>query len=142
MDCEHYKFKLNIMDITKKFSDFKNKNVKSYNKNKEFNQLSDDIVILSKLDSGDYEEIKEPVEIVQITGIITDEDEIAKLDEASGTHINTDLSLKEVKRGQELWITCLLKKPNSLALNSQSLGLIKVRIIDIFYGLSKLSTLK
>lgn len=130
------------MDITKKFSDFKNKNVKSYNKNKEFNQLSDDIVILSKLDSGDYEEIKEPVEIVQITGIITDEDEIAKLDEASGTHINTDLSLKEVKRGQEIWITCLLKKPNSLALNSQSLGLIKVRIIDIFYGLSKLSTLK
>lgn len=130
------------MDITKKFSDFKNKNVKSYNKNKEFNQLSDDIVILSKLDSGDYEEIKEPVEIVQITGIITDEDEIAKLDEASGTHINTDLSLKEVKRGEEIWITCLLKKPNSLALNSQSLGLIKVRIIDIFYGLSKLSTLK
>lgn len=130
------------MDITKKFSDFKNKNVKSYNKNKEFNQLSDDIVVLSKLDSGDYEEIKEPVEIVQITGIITDDDEIAKLDEASGTHINTDLSLKEVKRGQEIWITCLLKKPNSLALNSQSLGLIKVRIIDIFYGLSKLSTLK
>ena len=130
------------MDITKKFSDFKNKNVKSYNKNKEFNQLSDDIVVLSKLDSGDYEEIKEPVEIVQITGIITDDDEIAKLDEASGTHINTDLSLKEVKRGQKIWITCLLKKPNSLALNSQSLGLIKVRIIDIFYGLSKLSTLK
>jgi hypothetical protein len=75
--------------------------------------------------------------------MLTDEDEIKKLDEiAGGPVINTDLSLKQVKRGQEIWITALLQKPTSSVFNTQSIGLLKVRIIDIFYGLSKLSTLK
>jgi hypothetical protein len=133
-----------MSNITKKFDDFKNKKVKDFEKKKEFQNLSDDIIAISKLDNGDYKKIDEPMEIVQITGVITDEDEIKKLDEvAGGPVLNTDISMKQVKRGQEIWITCLLQRPSSTAVyNAQSMGVLKVRIIDIFYGLSKLSTLK
>jgi hypothetical protein len=130
------------MDITTKFGQFKDRKLKSFDKEHEYDGLSDDITIISKLDTGDYKKVTEPVEIVQVTGIITDEDEIKKLDEASGIPpINVDLSLKEVKRGQEIWMTALLKKPGSSVFNNQSLGLIKVRIVDIYFGLSKLSSI-
>lgn len=130
------------MDITTKFGEFKDKKVKSFDKDNEYDSLSDDIVVMSKLDRGDYVKVKEPVEIVQITGVITDKDEIKKLDEASGIPpVNVDLSLKEVKRGQEIWMTCLLKKPSSSVFNSQTIGLVKVRIVDIYFGLSKLSSI-
>lgn len=132
-----------MTDITTKFNDFKDRKNKNFEKDKEYQYLSDDIIAISKLDNGEYVKIKEPIEIIQITGMLTDEDEIKKLDEiAGGPVINTDLSLKQVKRGQEIWITALLQKPTSSVFNTQSIGLLKVRIIDIFYGLSKLSTLK
>ena len=132
-----------MSDITKKFDDFKNKKVKNFEKDGEFQPLSDDIIAMSKLDNGDYQKVKGPVNIVQITGIITDEDEIKRLDEiAGGPVLNTDLSLKQVKRGQEIWITCLLQKPSSSVFNSQTMGCLRVRVVDIYYGLSKLSTLK
>jgi hypothetical protein len=132
-----------MTDITTKFNDFKDKKNKNFEKDKEFQPLSDDIITISKLDNGEYKKIKEPVEIIQITGMITDEDEIKKLDEiAGGPVLNTDLSLKQVKRGQEIWITALLQKQSSTVYNSQSIGLLKVRVLDIYYGLSKLSTLK
>ena len=132
-----------MSDITKKFDDFKTKKVKNFEKEGEFQPLSDDIIAMSKLDNGDYQKVKGPVNIVQITGIITDEDEIKRLDEiAGGPVLNTDLSLKQVKRGQEIWITCLLQKPSSSVFNSQTMGCLRVRVVDIYYGLSKLSTLK
>jgi len=132
-----------MSDITKKFDDFKTKKVKNFEKEGEFQPLSDDIIAMSKLDNGDYQKIKGPVNIVQITGVITDEDEIKRLDEiAGGPVLNTDLSLKQVKRGQEIWITCLLQKPSSSVFNSQTMGCLRVRVVDIYYGLSKLSTLK
>ena len=132
-----------MTDITTKFDDFKNKKVKDFDKSGEFQSLSDDIIAISKLDTGEYEKVKGPVEIVQITGVITDEDEIKKLDEiAGGPVLNTDLSLKQVKRGQLIWLTCLLQKPSSSVFNSQTLGVVSARIVDIWYGLSKLSTLK
>lgn len=133
-----------MSDITTKFDNFKQKKVNKFEKDKEFQPLSDDIIAISKLDNGEYEKVKGPMEIVQITGLITDEDQIKKLDEiAGGPVINTDLSLKQVKRGQEIWLTCLLQKPSSSTVyNSQTMGCLKCRILDIYYGLSKLSTLK
>ena len=133
-----------MSDITTKFDDFKSNKVKTFDEEQEYSPLSDDIIALSKLDNGEYEKVTGPVEIVQITGVITDEDEIKKLDEiAGGPALNTDLSLKQVKRGQLIWLTCLLQKPSSSAVyNSQTMGTISCRIVDIWYGLSKLSTLK
>lgn len=133
-----------MSDITKKFDDFKSKKVKNFEKDGEFQSLSDDIIAMSKLDNGDYQKVKGPVNIVQITGVITDEDEIKRLDEiAGGPVLNTDLSLKQVKRGQLIWLTCLLQKPSSSAVySSQTMGVVSARIIDVYYGLSKLSTLR
>ena len=133
-----------MSDITKKFDDFKNKKVNKFEKDGEFQTLSDDIIAMSRLDNGDYQKVKGPVNIVQITGVITDEDEIKRLDEiAGGPVLNTDLSLKQVKRGQLIWLTCLLQKPSSSAVySSQTMGVVSARIIDVYYGLSKLSTLR
>jgi hypothetical protein len=133
-----------MTDITKKFYDFKEDKTKKFDKDKEFQPLSDDIIALSKLDNGDYKKVKGPVEIVQITGVITDEDEIKKLDEiAGGPVLNTDISLKQVKRGDTIWLTALLQKPsNSTVYNSQTMSVIKARIVDIYYGLNKLNQMK
>jgi len=131
-------------DITTKFDDFKSKKLKTFDKEKEYDTLSDDIIAISKLDNGEYEKVTGPVNIVQITGLITDKDEIKKLDEvAGGPVLNTDLSLKQVKRGDTIWLTALLQRPSSSAVySSQTLSVLKVRISDIFYGLSKLSSMR
>lgn len=133
-----------MSDITTKFDNFKEKKIKKFNKDKEFQSLSDDIIAISKLDNGDYQKVKGPVKIVQITGVITDEEEIKKLDEiAGGPVLNTDLSLKQVKRGDTIWLTALLQKPsNSTVYNSQTMSVIKARIVDIYYGLNKLNQMK
>ena len=133
-----------MSDITTKFDDFKNKKIKKFDKEKEFQPLSDDIIAISKLDNGDYKKITEPVKIVQITGVITDEEEIKKLDEiAGGPILNTDISLKQVKRGDTIWLTALLQKPSSSTVyNSQTMSVIKARIVDIYYGLNKLNQMK
>lgn len=133
-----------MTDITTKFDDFKNKKVKKFDKEEEFQPLSDDIIALSKLDNGDYEKVKGPIKIVQITGVINDEDEIKKLDEiAGGPVLNTDISLKQVKRGDTVWLTALLQKPSSSTVyNTQTYGVLKCRIVDIYYGLNKLNQMR
>lgn len=133
-----------MTDITTKFGDFKDKKIKKFDKDQEYQTLSDDIIAISKLDNGDYEKVKGPVNIVQITGVITDEDEIKRLDEiAGGPVLNTDISLKQVKRGDTIWLTALLQKPSSSTVyNSQTMSVIKARIVDIYYGLNKLNQMK
>ena len=133
-----------MSDITKKFDDFKSKKVKDFDKSKEFQPLSDDIIAISKLDNGEYEKVQGPIEIVQITGVITDEDEIKKLDEiAGGPVFSTDLGVKQVKRGDIIWITAFIQKPGTQSWsNQQSQATLKCRIVDIYSGLNKLNSLK
>ncbi len=107
---------------------------------KKFKDLSDDIVALSKLDDGTYEEIKEPISVLQITGLITDKDELAKIDEAFT--LDTSVVVKDIKRGDILYLTALLEKTNSTSRNAQNWGVIKVRVVDYYWGLNKLNTLK
>lgn len=103
---------------------------------KEFKQLSDDITDI-KPELDNYEKVKE-VEVIQITGILSDE-EVSKLDEAMVIHAG-DFSNKEIKRGDYIYLSCLLKKPgNSYSVQNQ--GVIQCRVSDIFFGLSKLNSL-
>ena len=133
-----------MKDITTKFDNFKSKKAKTFDASKEFQPLSDDILAISKLDNGDYEKVNGPIEIVKITGVITDEDEIKKLDEiAGGPVFSTDLGVKQVKRGDIIWITAFIQKPGTQSwTNQQSQATLKCRIVDIFMGLNKLNTLK
>ena len=107
---------------------------------KKFKDLSDDVVVLSKLDDGTYEEIKEPINILQVTGLITDEEEIKKISEAFT--LDTSLTIRDVKRGQILWLTCLLERTSGSTINSQKLGVVKCRVIDYYWGLNKLNQVK
>ena len=83
--------------ITTDFENFKSKQ----NKSKDYDPLSDDITVLRKLDNGNYEKAKGPFNIVQITGIITDEKEIDKIENQLSENVpgapvfNTDLILKK-----------------------------------------------
>lgn len=133
-----------MSDITTSFKDFKDKKIKTFDKDEEFQPLSDDIIALKELDNGDFEKVKGPIEIVKVTGVITDEERIEKLDEiAGGPVFSTDLNVKEVKRGQTIWVTAFLKKPGTQSwTNQMSQGVLKCRVVDIFYGLSKLNSLK
>ena len=103
-----------MSDITTKFKDFKDKKIKKFDKDEEFQPLSDDIVALKELDNGEYEKVKGPIEIVQVTGLITDEEKIQKLDEISGGPVfTTDLGVKKVKRGDTIWVTAFIQKPGT-----------------------------
>ncbi len=106
---------------------------------KKYKDLSDDIVALSKLEDGTYEEIKEPVSILQVTGLITDPEEIKQIEEAFT--MDTSLVVKDIKRGDILWLTALLEKTNTTSRNAQNWGVVKVRVVDYYWGLNKLNTI-
>ena len=132
-----------MSDITKKFDDFKEKEVKKFDKTKEYQPLSDDVTALAKLDTGEYEEIKGPVTITQILGVVTDPEEIKEIENAVKENVTLDTSIivKDIKRGQILWLTALLERTNTSSWNAQNIGVIKVRVVDYFIGLNKLRTL-
>jgi hypothetical protein len=126
--------------ITKKFHDFKKKELEKNRPADNEQNLSSDIEILKKLDNGEYTKASGSFDIVKIIGIITDENEVNKLEEASGGfQLSTDLTVKEIKRGDIIWLTALLKRPHATtAFNQTTMGVIKARIIDYYYGLNKL----
>lgn len=130
--------------ITKTFHEFKKANLQKQVADDVFNQnLSNDIEILNKLDNGEYTIATGTFTIDKILGVITDQDEIKKLEEAAGGfQLSTDLTLKEVKRGDVIWLTALLKRPHSSTpFNQTTMGVIKARIMDYYYGLNKLKSI-
>lgn len=113
-----------------------NKNTFKITKFENFDSLSDDILLI-KNDMEKYVKVKEPMEIIQITGALTDEDEIKKIEE--NITVDTSLTLNEVKRGQIIWLTVLLRKKGTESYNTQnSMGVLKVRVVDIYMGLTML----
>ena len=104
-------------------------------KDEELLPLADDITKI-ETDEG-YEKVQE-VEIVQVTGVLSEE-EAAKIDENFVVHAG-DFSGKEIKRGDYVWLSCLMKKPG-LSYSASQQGVIKCRVVDIFIGLSKLNQL-
>jgi hypothetical protein len=100
---------------------------------------SNDITIINKdtlepIDSDEYE-------IESIIDIITDVEEIKKL-ESAGNIKTTDLTYRAVDRNDIIWITCMLKPRNkSTAYPLGEMGVIKCKVLDTFYGLNKLKQL-
>lgn len=126
--------------ITKSFHDFKkNALCKQPSGNLDQN-LSADIVMLRKLDSGEYAKVDGAFDIIKIVDVITDADEIDQLEEAAGGfQLSTDLSVKSVKRGDTIWLTAMLKRPHATTpFNQTTMGVIKARVVDYYYGLNKL----
>ena len=103
--------------------------------------LSDDILMIKK---DTLEPIDPEVwEISDIIDVITDPKDIAKYENLGGTNVSTDLTIKSVEVGQVLWLTALLKPRNkSIAYAMGEMGVIKVKVMQTFYGLNKLNQLK
>ena len=75
----------------------------------------------------------------KIIDIISDEEMIKKFEVASSL-ASTDLNIKDVKNGSILWVTALLRPRNaSSAFPIGEMGCLRVKVLDIFYGLSKLN---
>ncbi len=102
--------------------------------------LSDDITMLK---SDTLEPIDPKVqEIDKIIDVISDKDEIKKLENA-GTNVSTDLTIKTVNNGDILQLTALLKPRNkSTAYPLGEMGCIKVKVLQTFYSLNKINNLK
>lgn len=111
---------------------------------KKFTELSNDITVLAKNDKGELEPIDGEIDILQVTGVVTDPDEIKDIEDSVKENFTLDTSLvvKDIKRGEIIWLTALLQKSSSTAWNSQKLGVIKCRIVDYYYGLNKLQDIK
>ena len=113
-------------------------------------ETSDDIISLKIED----EEVENPEEY-EIDSIISvsmddkdfkydDESEFKDLEgsveeNVGGTvGVHADLSVRQVKRGDTLYVTALLRRGNNM--NSPAVqGVLKVRVVDIHYGLRYLN---
>lgn len=132
----------------KKFSNFKPKDLKKteniedieYESERiEKDTMSDDMSNIkdvlnktTKLKDSEYE-------IVGINDVSFDKPENIENLIEEATIINADLGNKEAKRGDLLYITAMVKKKN---VTWNSMAVLKVRIVDIYQGLSVLNTLK
>jgi hypothetical protein len=96
---------------------------------KKFNDfIKTNNIEIEKLDDESYE-------LVGINDISTEKPK----DINEAIIINADLNNTEVKRGDHLYITAMLKKKD---VNWNTMAVLKVRIIDMFNGLSILNSLK
>jgi len=102
---------------------------------KKFTNLSSDInnvveIDIEKISSGEYE-------IESVIDVFLDPE---KLQESGIIGITTDLTNKDVKRGDTIYITAMLRKSKSTSFSSPSIqAVLKLRVVDIYHGLSYLN---
>jgi hypothetical protein len=122
--------------ITTDFEKFINKKIEKQQKTAEFEPLSSDILFF-KDENEEWEKSNEPVELVQVTGVLGD-DEIDKLEEKLGIDLKTQM-IGDIKRGEIIYLTALLKRKGSQSYTTQTTtGILKCRIVDIYQGLNRL----
>jgi hypothetical protein len=106
-------------------------------KEKDISNLSDGIIALEEMEDGEFVPIEGAIEIESVIDIIKDESVITKIEE--NITVDTSISVGEVKRGQIIYLTALLKRPGQTTpYNQTTMGVLKCRIVDYFYGLNKL----
>jgi hypothetical protein len=104
-------------------------------------EIIDGVTIFNKetLEPIDPEEY----EIGKIIDIITDVDEITKIEEQTSAGLPTGMTPKSYKNGDIIWLTVMLEPRNkSAAYNIGEMGIVKCKIMQSFRGLSKLNQLQ
>ncbi len=103
-------------------------------------------ILEESTDSMDIEKFSpEEWDIEKIIDVIQPDflDKSLEEGKSSSTPLMTDTVVKDVKRGDILYITALLKPKNTTAsYNPGQIGVLKVRIVDLYYNLSSLKHLK
>lgn len=95
----------------------------------------------------DFEKFIEDVSIDEIIPLEDNEYEIVGINDISleepdlkeAIIINADLGNNKINRGDHLYITAMVKKKD---VNWNSMAVLRVRIVDMYNGLSILNTLK
>lgn len=101
---------------------------------KKFTELSKDIeqnmleVDIESLKSGEFE-------IESIIDVFHDPKDIKE----NYLSIQSDLTKKDVKRGDLIYITAMIKKPGHSMTSPATQAVLKLRIVDIYQGLSYLN---
>jgi hypothetical protein len=103
-----------------------------------FSNLSTDIeniveIDIDKIKNGEYE-------IESVIDVFLGEDKEYNIVESGIVGITTDLTNKEAKRGDTVYITAMLRKSGTTSFSSPSIqSVLKCRIVDIYHGLSYLN---
>ena len=108
---------------------------------KKFQELSDDIEKTEVYEITDGEikgKSKDKFEIESIIDVFADPKDIP-LKESGLVAMNADLTNKEVKRGDTVYVTAMIKKAGHSMSSPATQAVIKLRVIDIYHGLSYLN---
>lgn len=99
---------------------------------KKFSELDELVEPVEKL-SGEYE-------IDSILDIIKDEDidDFLSKNEAYTTINNTNMVTKEIKRGEFIWLSALIR-PKDKEYMTPTPAVLKLKVVDIFKGLKYLN---
>lgn len=109
--------------------------IKSFNDYIEKKVSKEDIIDISKLEKLEDGEFT----IVGIQDVSLDDPRINNPALEEAMIVNADLGGKEVKRGDVIWITALIKKNNY---NINSMAVLKTRVSDMYNSLNVLNGLK
>ncbi|MCK9476893.1 MAG: hypothetical protein M0R46_13280 [Candidatus Muirbacterium halophilum] len=123
----------------KKFTQISDKNTTIDFDKDEQKELSNDINILD-------DQVEKKVKLDKLSG----EWEIVNILDVSMNKpiteaiiINAELGKGEIKRGDFIYITAQIKKPNqSIAYHNMQMGVIKVRVVDIYNTMAMLNNLR
>jgi len=124
----------------KKFTDITNKDFSLNFKKDKPKEVSNDIQDLNNQIDSQIEGTKldGEWEIVSVVDVSVENPQIKE-----AIIINAELGNKPVKRGDVIYITAQLKKPGqSQAYNASKMGVIKVRVVDIYNTMLVLNGLK
>lgn len=108
---------------------------------KKFQELSDDIKDpeMLELENGVVKsKSSDKFEIESIIDVFMDPKDLP-VSEANQIAFSPDLSNKEVKRGDTIYITAMVKKQGHSFSSPATQAVIKLRIIDIYHGLAYLN---
>lgn len=107
---------------------------------KKFQELSDDIEkeVLDLKDGEIKSKSNDKFEIESVIDVFTDPKDLP-LTESGLVAINADLSNKDIKRGDVVYITAMVRKEGQSFSSPSTQAVIKLRIVDIYHGLSYLN---
>lgn len=113
------------METIEKFSDFLDKEAKKEKEEENFNSSEWEIeTIISIMDEDPAKSEQERLKSEEISEAIT---------------FNASVP-KDVKRGDHIWITALIKRKGATSMNDPGRqAVIKLRVVDIYYGLQHLN---
>ena len=107
---------------------------------KKFTNLSSDLENKELEISTD--KITEPVKIESIVDIFVEPDKESTSDvDENLIALNTDLSNKEIKRGDVVYITAFIRREGQSMTSPSTQSVLKLKVVDIYQGLSQLNRL-